>query len=127
MADSRKHRLQMKLAEIAAVEAFVRVPRRWACSENEHLQERLREKQITVAGIAAALKAGKLVEVNRNGQDVRAVVREQGQTAQTVVVVSLCDFRIVTAWKNHQDDRHTTLDRHVYCWREDIREVLNLD
>ena len=125
MTDTRRHRLQMKLAEIAAIEAFVHTPRRWACAENGHLQERLREKQITVAGILAAIR-GKVVEVNRNGQDVRAVFRSAEAGPQTVVVVSLVHFRIVTAWKNDADDRHGTLNRSEYTWGQDIRTVLNL-
>jgi len=108
----RKHRIEMNTAEISNVESLVHNINEWDFS-HDHVMQRMEQKGITKGALVNCLRYGRIIEVNSEG---RAVLRLNMKGGGVVVVVSLAERVLVTAWKNANEDNHKTLNRSEYGW-----------
>lgn len=109
----RKHRIEMKAAEIANVESLIHNVNAWDFS-HDHVMERCEQKGIRKGDLVNCLRYGRVIEVNDAG---RAVLRLNMKGGGVVVVASLAERVLVTAWKNANEDNHATLNRSEYGWK----------
>lgn len=114
----RKHRDQMTDEEIDFLEYLASAMSGWI-TEFAVLHAAKRDldrpgtRNVTPAEMLKAIKTGKVIELNSLA---RLLIRH---ASGVVVVVSLCDRKVVTAWRCHPKDTHKTLDRSIYNWRVD--------
>ena len=120
----RKHRQQMKAAEITALEARIHQ----VCSPElaGHAAQRMEQKSVSAQEITNCLRWGQAVEIHNEAGELRAVVRHQyGKPKVAVcVVVSLETGVVVTTWKNKGSDNHSTLNLWAYQWQVNVASVL---
>jgi len=120
----RKHRQQMNDQEIAFAEAFAHSLSKDWLEQSTHFVQRTQEKNIDAQSIALALKYGKVIEVK---DDARIVLRGNKRTGfdyVAIVVVSITDKVLVTAWRNGVKDDHKTLKRGDYTWRANVIDYI---
>lgn len=103
----RKHRQQMTAAEITTIESLVHSTTFFA--PKPHLIERAAERNFGEAGIMSALRTGMLIEARPDG---RVCMRHDGYC----VVASVATRRIITCWRNDDNDQHSTLNLRAYQW-----------
>lgn len=124
MQTGRKHRTQMKTAEIAALEARIRL----VCDPEiaSHAAERMQEKRVSGQEIANCIKWGQAIEIHNEAGELRAVVRHAyGKPKVAVcVVISLETGVVVTTWKNAGNDNHKTLNVFAYQWTVNVASLL---
>lgn len=104
----RKHRKQMNLAEVIAVESKVKSVGSWI--SKSHYEVRARERNITRLEVYQAIYQGKVVEAK---DDNRVVMRS---VSGICVVIELTTRKVVTVWYNDPQDQHWTLDLSQYRW-----------
>lgn len=120
----RKHISQMNANEVAFLVGFVR-GNTGRLDGTPHFYDRASGRTFTFAQAEEAIAAGVLIEVNKDGQDVRALFRRtKGENSGTCAVVSLLTFRIITVYYNAPDDNHSTLGRDQFRWRVDVVELV---
>ena len=117
MTDKRKHRKQMKPAEIEAVERLVNAQARWLIGP--HAAERMARKGVNQDQVLEVMQTGYVIEVNQNN-DLCVVFRKEYDRFAVCVVASLRTRWVVTAWKNGAKDKHRTLDLSQYQWGVDL-------
>lgn len=113
----RKHRKQMKAAEIGTLETHIRK----VCAriiDGTHATDRMAQKGVTAKEIVNALKYGEVIEIHNEANELRAVVRfAYGRPKVAVcVVVGMETGTVVTCWKNAGQDNHQTLNLYAYTW-----------
>lgn len=114
---NRKHCSQMKERELTVVEEKVK-----SCSLEDwrvsgHLMNRMIQKGISPLEIAEAIMSFSVIEYKlyHEGEErvlIRGTTSHQGH--QVCVVLGVTKRRIVTAWKNHVKDNHSTIDMSEY-------------
>lgn len=116
----KKHRQQMKAAEIATLEVAVRTYANPTFAQ--HAYDRMAEKHVTAREIELALKYGEVIEVHNEAGTLRSVVRfPYGKPKVAVCVVLDFDTNaVVTTWKNAGSDNHKTLNLLAYSWKVDV-------
>lgn len=114
---NRKHCLQMTESELTVVTRKVK-----GCPFDDwrvsgHLMARMIEKGINPLQIAEAIISFSVIEYKlyHEGEE-RVLIRgkESHEGYQTCVVLNVSKRRIVTAWKNHMDDNHSTIKMSEY-------------
>jgi len=120
----RKHVKQMKAAEAAALNAFIKQIAQHVVST--HAAERMAQKDVSAREIENCLKYGEAVEVHNDAGTPRAVVRfAYGKPKVAVcVVVELVTGNIITTWKNAGCDNHKTLNLFAYQWPVNVVTLL---
>lgn len=108
----RKHRKQMTVAEITAVESSVRAVPAWR-SQPYYIM-RCQTRKIARIAVFRAIAYGRVIEAKSDG---RAVMRG---TDGTCVVVSVPTRTVITVWHNDPTDNHYTLDLSAYTWYTDL-------
>lgn len=114
---NRKHCSQMKESELTVVTKKVKdCPfEDWRVSS--HLMERMIDKGINPLEIAEAIMSFSVIEYKlyHEGEE-RVLIRgkESHEDYQVCVVLSVSKRRIVTAWKNHVKDNHSTVRMSEY-------------
>lgn len=114
---SRKHCSQMKERELTVVTKKVKdCPfEDWRVSG--HLMERMIDKGINPLEIAEAIMSFSVIEYKlyHEGEE-RVLIRgkESHEGYQVCVVLNVSRRRIVTAWKNREDDNHSTIKMSEY-------------
>jgi hypothetical protein len=114
---NRIHRKQMTAEQIVFTEALVHNMSEWNFAV-DHVMQRMLEKKVTKDAAVNTLKYGEVIEVNDNGRVVMRLMK--GMRAGTVVVVSIRDRVLVTAWYNSPKDNHKTLNLSEYTWKLDV-------
>jgi hypothetical protein len=114
---NRIHRKQMTAEQIVFTEALVHNMSEWNFAV-DHVMQRMLEKKVTKDAAVNTLKYGEVIEVNDNGRVVMRLMK--GLRAGTVVVVSIRDRVLVTAWYNSPKDNHKTLNLSEYTWKLDV-------
>lgn len=110
----KKHRVQMKQAEIEALEAHVR---KLNCEAiGQHAAEWMAQKNVSAREIANSLRYGQAIELHNEAGEWRAVLRHQYGRPQVAVcaVFAIERGEVVTVWKNKGSDAHSTLDLSKY-------------
>lgn len=110
----RKHRKQMTVAEIKAVESLLRSVTSWV--SKGHYETRSRERSITRLEVYRAIATGAVIEAK---DDSRLVVRGADGVC---VVCEIPTHRVITAWYNAPDDQHWTLDLSQYRWQVNLTQ-----
>jgi hypothetical protein len=122
-----KHRRQMSPAEIRFAETTVHAVDTW-CFDNDHLLQRMQQKQISKKDAVLAAKYGEVIRVQDDGRVVMRLMRPTQPFATdkvgTVVCVSLLDKTIVTAWHNDPKDNHMSAGLDAYTWQVNVIEYL---
>jgi hypothetical protein len=116
----KKHRQQMKAAEIATVESAVRTYANPTFAQ--HAYDRMAEKHVTAREIELTLKYGEVIEVHNETGTLRF---SYGKPKVAVCVV--LDFEtnaVVTTWKNAGSDNHKTLNLLAYSWKVDVTKLI---
>lgn len=113
----RKHCSQMVNDELALVAEKVK-----ACPFEDwrvsgHLMERMIDKGINPLEIAEAIMSFSVIEYKlyHEGEErvlVRGTASHEGY--QTCVVLGVSKRRIITAWKNHENDNHSSVRMSEY-------------
>ena len=116
-----KHRKQMSAEEIQYAETLVHSIDGWGLT-NDHLLARMAQKGVSKKDVAITAKWGEVIEVKSNGRIVLRLMN--GMRQGVVVVLSLSDRMVVTAWYNKPQDAHNTLDLSAYTWRVNVIEYL---
>ena len=116
-----KHRTQMSAVEIQYAETLVHSIDGWGL-ENDHLIARMTAKGVSKRDVAITAKWGEVIEVKSNGRIVLRLMT--GMRKGVVIVVSLHDRMLVTAWYNKPCDNHKTLDLSAYTWKVNVIEYL---
>jgi len=94
-------------------------------SGQAHYEHRASERHFTLAQAVDAIASGKSVEVNKTGDDVRALFRRQsGPNAGTCAVVSLITWNIITVYYNDLSDKHDTLNHNLYRWNVNLVDLV---
>ena len=114
---NRKHFSQMKESELTVVTRKVK-----ACPFEDwrvsgHLMERMIEKGINPLQIAEAIMSFSVIEYKIfHGGEERVLIRgtRSHEGYQVCVVLNVSRRRIVTAWKNREDDNHSTIKMSEY-------------
>lgn len=120
----KKHRQQMKAAEINALEAVIRT---YASPEFiTHTFERMAEKKVTAREIELCLRHGQAVEIHNEAETLRVVVRfAYGKPKVAVcIVLDLETNAVITTWKNSGSDNHSTLNAFAYQWEVSVTSLL---
>ena len=113
----RKHCSQMVKHELALVAEKVK-----SCSLEDwrvsgHLMNRMIEKGINPLQIAEAIMSFSVIEYKlyHEGEE-RVLIRgtRSHEGYQVCVVLSVSRRRIVTAWKNHENDNHSSVRMSEY-------------
>jgi hypothetical protein len=107
----------MTAEQIVFTEALVHNMSEWNFAV-DHVMQRMLEKKVTKDAAVNTLKYGEVIEVNDNGRVVMRLMK--GLRAGTVVVVSIRDRVLVTAWYNSPKDNHKTLNLSEYTWKLDV-------
>lgn len=119
----RKHRSQMQHHELQYAESKVHKCKNWLISE--HAKQRINQKEIDKNQLLMSLRFGKLIEVSQDRQQsVCLLIRNDFPVEAVCVVVSLPDYEVITAFKNHPNDNHLNLDMSEYQWDGDAKEVI---
>ena len=123
----RKHRNQMKAAEIAALETYMHTVT--PAIHIDHAAERMQQKNVTTDEIAKAIRFGKVVEFHNEAAELRVVMRLDFGRPKVAVcaVVEPKTAKVVTTWKNSGSDNHSTIDMSAYGWKADARQVFGLE
>lgn len=114
---NRKHCSQMKEHELTVVTKKVKdCPfEDWRVSG--HLMERMIEKGINPLEIAEAIMSFSVIEYKlyHEGEE-RVLIRgtRSHEGYQVCVVLNVSRRRIVTAWKNHENDNHSSVRMSEY-------------
>jgi hypothetical protein len=111
----------MSPAEITFTETLVHSIVDWSF-ENDHLLDRMLSKGVTKKDAAITCKWGEVIAVQSNGRIVLRLMK--GMRKGVVIVVSLSDRMLVTAWYNKPTDNHATLDLSQYAWQVNVIEYL---
>jgi hypothetical protein len=123
-ATPRKHRNQMRAAEINFIELCVgsaarqleRDQRLLERAVEDHAFERMLEKGVSLCEALECLKCGYVVELKANG---RVVMRHDVQGQHPVCVVfAVRDRAFVTGWKNYKGNIRKA-DLSPYQWNVD--------
>lgn len=109
----RKHRKQMTVPEIQALEAIVHGMPSWI-SKSQYLAGRQQERSISRLEVFKCLHYGSVIEYKDDG---RVVMRN---TDGVCVVAHLATHTVVTAWYNDPSDQHWTLDLSQYRWNVNL-------
>lgn len=117
----RKHRLQFSTEEITYTEKLVHSINEWDFSQ-DHVLDRMAEKHISKNDIIVTLKWGEVIEINDKGRIVLRLMK--GLRKGVVVVISIRERVLVTAWYNDPRDNHKTLNLSDYNWDVDVIEYL---
>lgn len=105
----RKHRVQMSAIEITDIEGFVHSLRGWAIRPS-HANDRSTERNFSESGIITALEKGQLIEARPDG---RVLMRHDTYC----VVANVQSMRVITCWRNSDNDTHASLNLRAYTWR----------
>lgn len=108
----KRHITQMQPGEIRAISDRVASLRVQIKSNNTHLLWRMARKGILSSEIETTAKRGNLIELNTNGNDLRAVLRD----TEVAIVISLITGEIITAWRNDKADQHSSIRMTEYNW-----------
>ena len=92
----------------------------------DHAKDRMLEKGVDERDIGDCLQKGfDVIELHQKGWDTRVLLRGRAKDKlgrNTCMSLSLITFKIITVYKNYENDNHRTLVKENY---EDI-EVENL-
>lgn len=113
----RKHRRQMTLAEIAAIENFVHSLDRGLWIANGHAINRSGERICSDSQLLDVFRFGLVIEVR---PDSRILFRAD----ELCVVANIVSRKVCTVWRNSFDDNHSTLRLQNYQWRGSIIELV---
>ena len=120
----RKHYTQMSAVEVGTLVGFVRAHQNTLIGSS-HYYDRVSERSFTYEQAVNAIGAGKPIEVNKTGNDVRALFRRQsGPNAGTCAVISLKSWDIITVYYNDPNDQHDTLNHNLYRWNVDVSRLV---
>lgn len=120
----KRHRQQMKAAEIEALETRLRQITTTLLAD--HAEQRMAEKNVTPRDIELTLKYGQAIEIHNEASELRAVIRfAYGKPkVATCLVIGLETGTIVTTWKNAGNDNHGTLNLYAYQWDVNVASLL---
>lgn len=82
------------------------------------------DKGVGEQDIRRAVRTGKVIEVSNVAGDTRVLMRLDREGQDSVcAVISLRDFELKTAWKNHPRDNHDEAHPNFYLWKTDLTKL----
>lgn len=117
----RKHVSQMTQDERNALVGFVRSNCPAITSASEHFLDRGKHRVIYFRNAVEAFIHGWPIEVSMSSTGPRTLFRDEHGIC---AVLNLRNLLIVTAYYNHPDDQHETMDKSQYAWKVDVVKLL---
>lgn len=90
----------------------------------DHSKERSRTKHISKREIMECIKQGQLIEFHQVNKQCRVLLRNKTNKGDVCVVVDILNGNIITAYKNHQNDNHSTLREENYNSKLNVVSVI---
>ena len=83
------------------------------------------EHQITIDEMQQCYLLGDFFEVNTNNNSFRVALRHNvSLTKSVIIILDLYESTVITAYGNHAQDNHQSIDWSQYNWSTDIRRYL---
>lgn len=83
----------------------------------DHAKDRMLEKGIDKRDVDDCLKSFDVIELHQKGWDTRVLLRGRAKDKlgrNTCMSLSLITFKIITVYKNYENDNHRTLVKENY-------------